>query len=88
MLIKNADGQLCAPGALLGRFEWRHIQTSARRHAREAEQRHAVVGVRTVAGRWNYHITPAGSTFHAQHQLEQERRLLEQLAERERSESC
>lgn len=87
MLIENSWGQLCAPGALLGRFEWKHLQVSARRHAREDGHRYAVVGVKaTPDGGWHYYITPVGSTFHAQHQLKQERQLLERLAEREKRE--
>lgn len=50
---------------LANSHEWRHIQISARRHARERSERMAVVAMAVVAtersGRWHYTIVPAES---------------------------
>lgn len=83
MLIKNSWGQMCEPGALLGRWEWKHIQTSARRHAREDGERHSVIGIRQDDGTHNYVIAASSSGLVARHELNRERRLLRELAERE-----
>lgn len=72
------------PQALLSRFEWKHLMTSARRHAREEEQRYAVIGRRGADGRWHYVLAPSSSSLVKHHELTREWNLTVQDRRREK----